>query len=162
MGCPTQSIPVLELLGQHKCRDLCLYKAIKYIQKHIYKGLDPATAQVDDPNHNEIKQYLQGRYSGTTKTVWRLFEFGTNEEWSPVIQLSPHQVNSRFISKQMLALWQWGKGWRTGFNLYSATDEKLIDHMQLRDYIAAITILGGVCFPVTPTQYLLADVTSLS
>ena len=64
--------------------------AIKYIHKYIYKGSDQATLQVDDSDHNEIKQYLQGRYIGPTEAIWRLFEFGTHEEWPPVIHLALH------------------------------------------------------------------------
>jgi len=64
--------------------------AIKYIHKYIYKGSDQTTLQVDDPNHDEIKQYLQGRYIGPTEAIWRLFEFGTHEEWPPVTHLALH------------------------------------------------------------------------
>ena len=39
---------------------------------------------------DEIKRYLQGRYIGPTKAVWRLFEFAMHEETPPVIHLAIH------------------------------------------------------------------------
>ena len=43
-------------------------KAIKYINKYIYKGDDRTTVQLLD-NNNEISKYLYGRYIGPTKAV---------------------------------------------------------------------------------------------
>ena len=59
--------------------------------------MDQATAQVDYSNQDEIKQYLQGRDIGPTEAVWRLFEFGTNEEWPPVIHLALHLPSEQAV-----------------------------------------------------------------
>ena len=44
-------------------------QAIKYIHKYIYKGSDRATIQVD-LEKDEVAQYLQGRYIGSTGAIW--------------------------------------------------------------------------------------------
>ena len=64
-------------------------KAVKYINKYIYKGNDRITVQLLD-NNNEINKYLYGRYIGPTEAVWRLFEFPIYKEYPPIIQLAVH------------------------------------------------------------------------
>jgi hypothetical protein len=44
------------------------------------KKKDQITLQVDDPNHDEIKQYVQRMYIAPIETVWSLFEFEIYEE----------------------------------------------------------------------------------
>jgi len=67
-------------------------KAVKYIDKYIYKGGDRATVILDS-EHDEIKRYLHGQYIGITEAVWRLFEFSTHGEEPPVM----HQPNQQAI-----------------------------------------------------------------
>jgi hypothetical protein len=43
-------------------------KAIKYINKYIYKGNDRITVQLLD-NNDKISKYLYGRYIGPTEAV---------------------------------------------------------------------------------------------
>jgi len=62
---------------------------VKYIHKYIYKGGDIATVSVE-PEHDEIKRYLHGRYLGPTEAVWRLFQFAMHDEQPPVTHLQLH------------------------------------------------------------------------
>lgn len=43
-----------------------------------------------ETSHDEIKQYLHGRYIGPTEAIWRIFEYPVHEEYPPVIHLSIH------------------------------------------------------------------------
>ncbi|OXV06420.1 hypothetical protein Egran_05812 [Elaphomyces granulatus] len=45
-------------------------RAIRYIHKYIYKGSDRATIELD-----EIKQYVNCRYLGSSEGIWRFFAF---------------------------------------------------------------------------------------
>ena len=49
----------------------------------------PETGQ-DRTTENEIATFLQSRYIGPTEAVWRLMEFTTNEQYSPVESLQVH------------------------------------------------------------------------
>jgi hypothetical protein len=64
-------------------------KAIKYINKYIYKGNDRTTVQLSDDN-DKISKYLHGRYIGPTEAVWRLFKFPVYEEYPPIMHLTVH------------------------------------------------------------------------
>ena len=49
--------------------EVCAFiKAVKYINKYIYKGDDRITIQLLD-NNDEISKYLHGKYIGPTKAV---------------------------------------------------------------------------------------------
>ena len=63
--------------------------AIKYIHKYIYKGSDRTTAQLGSEG-DEVQRHLHGRYIGPTEIVWRLFEFGMQEEYPAVMHLAIH------------------------------------------------------------------------
>ena len=62
-------------------------RAIKYIYKYIYKGSDRATVELEQ---DEIKSYISGRYIGSSKAVWRLFEFPVHRETPLVMYLLIH------------------------------------------------------------------------
>lgn len=62
-------------------------KAIKYIHKYIYKGPDRGTAEFEV---DEIREYLNGRYVGSSEAVWRLFEFPVNGMTPSVLSLVVH------------------------------------------------------------------------
>jgi len=66
-------------------------KAVKYINKYIYKGSDRATLELRDRNQpDEIATYLQCRYVGPSEAVVRLFEFPVHCEYPPVRRLPVH------------------------------------------------------------------------
>ncbi len=64
-------------------------RAVKYIHKYVYKGVDRTTVAVENTG-DEITRYLQGRYLGPTEAFWRLFEYPTHEEFPPVQHLAVH------------------------------------------------------------------------
>ena len=72
-------------------------KAIKYINKYIYKGPDQTTIRLQNEN-DEIEKYLNGRYISPVEAAWRIFEFPMHEETPSVTQLAVHLLeNSPFI-----------------------------------------------------------------
>ena len=64
-------------------------KAIKYVNKYVYKGSDRATVGISG-TVDEIEQYVQGRYVGPTEACWRIFGFRTHQEYPPVERLALH------------------------------------------------------------------------
>ena len=64
-------------------------KAIKYINKYVYKGADRTTMRISDTN-DEIEPYLQCRYIGPTEAFGRIFEYKIHEEDPPVSLLALH------------------------------------------------------------------------
>ena len=71
-------------------------KAVKYIHKYIYKGVDRATVMLDS-EQDEIKRYLQSRYIGPTEAIWSQFEFSRHGEEPPVMHLTLHLPNEQPI-----------------------------------------------------------------
>jgi hypothetical protein len=71
-------------------------RAIRYIHKYIYKGSDRATMELD--SMDEIKQYVNCRYLGSSEGIWRLYEFAIHGERPPVLQLPFHLPNQHYIS----------------------------------------------------------------
>ena len=63
-------------------------KAIKYIYKYVYKGIDQATVYISIADQlDEVGIYLQCYYVSPIEVVVRLFEFYTYEEYPPVVRL---------------------------------------------------------------------------
>ena len=62
-------------------------KAVKYINKYIYKGNNRTTIQLLD-NNNKINKYFYGRYIGPIKAIQQLFEFPIYKKYPPIIQLA--------------------------------------------------------------------------
>jgi len=70
-------------------------KSVKYIYKYIYKGYDSAYVRVEREgeaclDHNEIKEYLDGRYVGSVEACWRLFKFELQNQSHTVYRLQLH------------------------------------------------------------------------
>ena len=69
-------------------------KAIKYINKYIYKGSDRATVAIggnpEPSESDEIAKHLHGRYIGPSEAAWQIFEFPVHEECPSVIHLPVH------------------------------------------------------------------------
>lgn len=70
-------------------------KAIKYIYKYAYKGHDRATIQSEDMD--EIKQYQDCRYIGTSEAVWRILGFGMHDKSHAVEMLPVHLENMHMV-----------------------------------------------------------------
>ncbi|PIA65100.1 hypothetical protein AQUCO_00100527v1 [Aquilegia coerulea] len=64
-------------------------RAVKYINKYIYKGHD-RTTMVVGAEDDEIQQYLDARYVGPTEAAWRLYGFRIHEELPCVTRLALH------------------------------------------------------------------------
>lgn len=79
-------------INVESCRSV---KAIKYIQKYIYKGSDRATAEV--AGVDEIIQHLNGCYIGPAEGAWNLMEFPVHEEYSLVQKLTIHLPNQQVV-----------------------------------------------------------------
>lgn len=64
-------------------------QANMYICKYINKGSDQATFSLRNP-HDEVENYLNGRYISTSEAVWRLFEFPIHNRYPTVVHLAAH------------------------------------------------------------------------
>ncbi|XP_014773256.1 uncharacterized protein LOC106871358 [Octopus bimaculoides] len=76
-------------------------KAVKYLYKYIFKGVDHATVslhrQEDSVRHNvgnenqmdEISNYENCRYTGASEACWRLFELPIHQQRQPDIECLP-------------------------------------------------------------------------
>lgn len=97
------------LLAKFNCHlnvEVCTtVKSVKYIYKYVYKGYDCATIQIGNINNNgesepqidEIKNYLNGRYVGSTEAAWRIFEFPMHFQSHTIIRLHIHLPNRQNI-----------------------------------------------------------------
>ena len=60
-------------------------RSVKYIHKYVYKGPDWATLEIGDKhNVDEISQYLDARWIGSSEAVWHILLNHMHEESPPV------------------------------------------------------------------------------
>lgn len=90
------------LLAKFDCHlnvEVCsTVKSVKYIYKYVYKGYDCASVQFgrvnDDVNGSiqvdEIQNFLNGRYVGSTEAAWRIFEYPMHFQTHTIIRLDCH------------------------------------------------------------------------
>ncbi|PIA43947.1 hypothetical protein AQUCO_01800182v1 [Aquilegia coerulea] len=79
-----------EMFDCHINVEICAsVRAVKYINKYIYKGHD-RTTMVVGAEDDEIQQYLDARYVGHTEVAWRLYGFRIHEELPCVTRLALH------------------------------------------------------------------------
>ncbi|PIA41356.1 hypothetical protein AQUCO_02200045v1 [Aquilegia coerulea] len=79
-----------EMFDCHINVEICAsVRAVKYINKYIYKGHD-RTTMVVGAEDDEIQQYLDARYVGPTEAAWRLYGFQIHEELPCVTRLALH------------------------------------------------------------------------
>ena len=71
-------------------------KAIKYIQKYIYKGHDHATVGVGK-HIDEILEHIGSRYIGPSKAFWHIAELPMHEEKPSVYHLPIHLPDQQTI-----------------------------------------------------------------
>lgn len=93
---------LLQKFNCHLNVEVCTtVKSIKYIYKYIHKGYDYATVrfvrtdgQIDTHtqivNYDEIDTYLQGRYVGSTESLWRLFQYEMHYQTHTLVRLDCH------------------------------------------------------------------------
>lgn len=65
-------------------------QAIKYIYTYINKGSDQTTFSVRN-SHDEVENYLNGRYIGTSEAVWRLLDFSIHDRQPTIVHLENEQ-----------------------------------------------------------------------
>lgn len=65
----------------------------KYIHKYIAKGPDQATWEVGD----EVKEFLDARYIGTSEAVWRLLHFEIHQHLPTVYRLQVHLPGQHLV-----------------------------------------------------------------
>ena len=75
------------LLAKFNCHlnvEVCTtVKSVKYIYKYVYKGYDCASLEFrelngelnDEIQVDEIQNFLNGRYVGSTEASWRIFQY---------------------------------------------------------------------------------------
>lgn len=95
-------------------------KAVKYIYKYIFKGHDYTNIVITSDgqaqlNHNEITNYVDGRYVSAPEAMWRLREFHMHDRSHTVMRLPVHLLNQHTVvfqegnEEQALALAETGK-----------------------------------------------------
>ncbi|XP_034936444.1 uncharacterized protein [Chelonus insularis] len=76
-------------------------RAVKYSYKYIYKGHDAAAFNISNSeniiNHDEIKDYLEGRYVGPVEACWRIFNKELQNKSHTVTRLPIHLPNQQSI-----------------------------------------------------------------
>ena len=99
------------LLSQFNCHinvEICSsINSIKYVLKYVTKGTDQAvfelqrTEQDDNPNQpravDEIAQFQNARYVGSSEAAWRILEHPTHEHFPPVVGLAVHLENGQRV-----------------------------------------------------------------
>jgi len=70
-------------------------KAIKYIYKYAYKGPDRATVEMGEVD--EIKQYLDCRYIGSSEAAWRILGFSMHDKSHSVEMMPVHLENMHMV-----------------------------------------------------------------
>lgn len=90
------------LLAKFNCHinvEVCnTVRSVKYIYKYVYKGYDCASLEFGRVNNganevvqiNEIDNFLNGRYVGSTEAAWRIFEYPMHFQSHAIIRLDCH------------------------------------------------------------------------
>lgn len=88
------------LLAKFNCHinvEVCTtVKSVKYIYKYIYKGYDSATVSIADDqlvNIDEIANFLNARYVGSTEAMWRILEYRMHFQSHTIYRLDIHLEN---------------------------------------------------------------------
>lgn len=91
------------LLAKYNCHinvEVCTtVKSVKYIYKYVYKGYDSATVEVGSiqDRQDEVKNYVNGRYVGSTESMWRIYEFPMHFQSHTIMRLDIHLPNRQNI-----------------------------------------------------------------
>jgi hypothetical protein len=89
-------------LLRHNCHinvEICISAdSCKYITKYVFKGHDRTTlALADDQNPNGVKEYLDARYIGSSKSCWHIFEFPMHTQSPTIYQLPVHLEDQKLV-----------------------------------------------------------------
>lgn len=94
------NVDLLLRFEAHTNVEICNYgRLIKYLFKYVHKGPDRATAPIKKKSKktDEIEQYLDSRYIGTSEAAWRLFEFKLRKRYTAVQRLQYHLSNQQMV-----------------------------------------------------------------
>lgn len=77
-------------------------KYVKYLYKYIYKGKDAAAITINKENstimnHDEIRNFIDGRYVGPVEAVWRILGKTLQDKSHAIIRLPVHLPNQQNI-----------------------------------------------------------------
>ncbi|KAK8934325.1 hypothetical protein KSP39_PZI014847 [Platanthera zijinensis] len=73
-------------------------KSIKYLYKYIHKGPDSVAFQVQPfSDHNEVAQYVNGRWICPHEAFWKIFKFSMYKTYPSVIRLQIHLPNKHQV-----------------------------------------------------------------
>lgn len=97
------------LLAKFNCHinvEVCTsVRSVKYIYKYVYKGYDSATVEIS-ANENvenarveidEIQNFLNGRYVGSTESLWRIYEIPMHFQSHTIYRLDIHLPNRQNV-----------------------------------------------------------------
>lgn len=97
------------LLAKFDCHlnvEVCTtVKSVKYIYKYVYKGYDCASLEFGVVNGDvnggiqidEIQNFLNGRFVGSTEAAWRIFEYPLHFQSHTIIRLDCHLPNRQNV-----------------------------------------------------------------
>lgn len=102
---------LLAKFGSHINVEVCTtVKSVKYIYKYVYKGYDSATVEIGNENNagssngqsvtidiDEIKDFVSGRYVGSTEAIWRILENPMHFQSHSIIRLDIHLPNQQTV-----------------------------------------------------------------
>ncbi|KAK8935753.1 hypothetical protein KSP39_PZI013236 [Platanthera zijinensis] len=73
-------------------------KSIKYLYKYIHKGPDAIAFQVQPSSeHNELAQYIHGRWICPQEAFWKIFKFSMYQTYPSVVRLQIHLPNKHQV-----------------------------------------------------------------
>ncbi|KAK8935509.1 hypothetical protein KSP39_PZI013684 [Platanthera zijinensis] len=73
-------------------------KSIKYLYKYIHKGPDSVAFQIQPfSDHNEVVQYVNGRWICPHEAFWKIFKFSMYKTYPSVIRLQIHLPNKHQV-----------------------------------------------------------------
>lgn len=67
-------------------------QSVKYLYKYVYKGIDRASARLDNDEQDldEIRQWQNTRYISATESIWRLYSFRLHNQYPTICRLDVH------------------------------------------------------------------------
>ena len=79
--------------------------SVKYIHKYVYKGPDQATLKITDKeNPDEIKQFLDARWIGSSEALWRILLNRMHDEKPSVYRLQVC-INCHIVSYELTLMY---------------------------------------------------------
>ena len=86
---------LLKKFNAHINVEVCAsVKSVKYLYKYVYKGHDAASITLQEQDafrhHDEILNFLDGRYVSAPEAMWRMNEFCMSEKSHAIIRLAVH------------------------------------------------------------------------